>query len=125
MTALEDGVYIISLCKIRRSVERIAGVGEQFARVSLQQFISPHFHLRERKEFLSEILQRCSYVVDRVIDNHKAVVDVVGLGERDGVVLAVVLLEIQQKGCGIFPVRISAVTPGSLFESISSTLSSI
>ncbi len=57
MTALEDGVYIISLCKIRRSVERIAGVGEQFARVSLQQLVSPHFHLRECEKLLSEVLQ--------------------------------------------------------------------
>ena len=80
MTALEDGVYIISLCKIRMSVERIAGVGEQFARVSLQQLISPHSHLRERKKLLSEIFQRGSDVIDRVIDNHKAVVDIVGLG---------------------------------------------
>ena len=66
--------------------------------MSLQQLVSPHFHLRERKKLLSEIFQRGSDVIDRVIDNHKAVVDVVGLGERDRVVLAVVLLEVQQKG---------------------------
>ena len=47
--------------------------------VFLHQLISSHFDLRERKEFLSEILQRCSDVVDRVIDDQKAVVDIVGL----------------------------------------------
>ena len=62
--------------------------------MSLQQLVSSHYHLRERKEFLSEIFQRGSDVIDRVIDDQKTVVDVVGLGEFDGLVLAVVLLEV-------------------------------
>ena len=64
-------------------------------KVSQRKSFHPHLHLTECEQFLTQVFERCTEVIHRVVDNEKPVVEAVAFPDGYGRVLQVVPFDIQ------------------------------